>query len=247
MPSANGAVMRACSGSVYSRLKSPVMIVAAGPRQRLERAAVVLRRAGVARVRRALGVDRAQCLDLRRAPRASVVLEVRRDHAHVAERRADDGLDRDARHAGHARVGRKRQQVARTSASPAAATGSCCRTGGAGRPRPDGRPRRRAPPCSPGEVPPAARTGPRPEWPGRRGSGKLSPISCRHSTSKSARRASLRDDPRGVDLLVDTPAPLHVPRDELHRSRFFHKETQRRRDPLCQTPRASLRLLWQGS
>ncbi len=82
------------------------------PQIRVERSA---RRVGdrpPLRVRAALGVDRAQRLDLRGALHLRIPLEVRRDHAHLAERRDDRGLDRDARHAVDAGLDRERQQVA---------------------------------------------------------------------------------------------------------------------------------------
>ena len=133
-------LIRACSGSSGSRLKSPVMIVDAGRRYVWNGPPVVSTIEPRARGR-ALGVDRAQRLDLRRALHFRVVLEMRRDHAHFAERRDDARLDRDSRHSVDAGVDRGTAADAGTPAAPAAATGSCCRSAGAARPRPDDRPR----------------------------------------------------------------------------------------------------------
>ena len=118
----------------------------------------------------------------------------------------------------HAGIDRDRAADGGTPAAPAAATGSCCRSAG-GAPSSAGW--STATPGDRGVTRAAARrarrTGPRRRCPPSRGSGKLSAISCRHSTSKSARRLRLGDDARGIDAAVDAAAPLHVPGDQFHR------------------------------
>ena len=150
------------------------MIVAAGRRNVWNGLPSVLGDRGVARIRVALRVDRAQRVDLRHALHRRVVLEMRRDHAHVAERRAHDRLERDARHAGNAGVGRIGQQVAidllhrqpredHVAEAPAAAVASA----GWSTATPGNRP------CSPAAAPRAAANWSSPALPAELGIGEV--------------------------------------------------------------------------
>src|SRR5437773_56685 len=77
----------------------------------MKRAAFPVDDRAEARVAAAFGVDRAQRLDLRSALLHAVILEMRRDHAYAAERRAHNRFQRDARHAVDARIDGVRQQM----------------------------------------------------------------------------------------------------------------------------------------
>ena len=107
--SAKGAVIRACSGSSGRRLKSPVRIAETVCGWAWNGSPASLRARSSKACPQASAWMRAQRLDLRRALRCRVVLEVRRHDAQRPERRLDDGLEQHPRHAADGRIGRPRQ------------------------------------------------------------------------------------------------------------------------------------------
>ena len=168
-----------------------------------------------ARVAAAFGVDRAQRLDLRSALLHAVILEMRRDHAYAAERRAHDRFQRDARHAVDARIDGVRQQMPEHLADRITGEDHVAEVASAAF-------LRRNVDCNTGH-----RLVLR-QQPGERGELILAPAPRQPRIGKIVGdllqaehveigdRLGMLDDPRRVDLVIDAATPLSIPGDELH-------------------------------
>ena len=222
VPSSNGAVIRACSGIV--RLEVEV----AGDDRR-GRAQVIVERSAARfddltrpGMPAALRVDRAQGLDLGGPFELSVILEVRSDDAHAAERRAHDGLERDPRHASLTWVDRIRQQVAKhlpdrqarqdqvaeVAPLPGVAGNVDDRAGHRGE---IGQLLRDL-----GELIFAAAAG-------EPGIGEVARDFLQTQHVEIGQRPGMRHYTRRIDPPVDASAPLHVPGDDFHRPLIWLK------------------------